>query len=126
MAGWNLALRFGLEIAAIVGISAAAWQSAQGVLRWVLVVGAPLIAIVLWGTFNVRDDPSRSGEAPVEVSGWARLALEAFILGAGAVGLLVAVGPWPAAAFLVLTGLHYLVAGERIRWLLDPSQPPGS
>ncbi len=115
-------MRFGLEITALVSIATVAWQGTEGVLRWIAVVGAPLAAVVLWGTFNVKGDPSRSGKAPVEVSGWVRLLLEVFILGAGAVGLLVVVGAWLAAAFVALTALHYVVAWKRIIWLLDPSR----
>ena len=125
MAGWNLALRLGLEIAALVGIGGSAWQGAEGTLRWVAAVAAPLVAVVLWGTFNVLGDPSRSGKAPIEVSGLVRLTLEAFVLGAGGVGLLFVFGPWLAASFVALTTLHYAAARKRIRWLLDPSHSPG-
>lgn len=118
MAGWNLALRFGLEVAALVGLGAGAWSAASGVLRVVLVVVVPLVAAVAWATFNVLGDPSRSGEAPVEVAGPVRLALELAILVGGVVGL--AIAGWTVVAVVVgaLLTLHYATTGPRLRWLL--------
>lgn len=81
---WNLALRFGLELAALVGLAMGAWAVSAGWLGWVAAVLVPLVAASVWGLFNVLDDPSRSGKAPVEVSGWIRLWLELLILGSGA------------------------------------------
>ncbi len=90
MAGWNLALRFGLELAALAGIATAAWRAADGPWRWVAAVALPLIAATAWATFIVPNDPSRSGRAPVEVPGSIRLALEFAVFGAGAAGFLSA------------------------------------
>ena len=121
MVAWNLGLRLGLEVTALVAIGALAWDATGGGLRWFAVVAAPLVAATLWGVFNVKDDPSRSGEAPVEVAGAVRLAVEAVVLGAGAIGLVVVVGLWLAAVFVLLTALHYGVGRERVIWLLAPS-----
>jgi hypothetical protein len=118
MRPWNLALRLGLEIGALAGLGLAAWNQGGGVVRWVAVVAAPLVGAALWGTFNVLDDPSRSGRAPVEVRGWVRLALELLVLGAGWVGYSLAGYPLIGAAFAALTVLHYSVAYPRVRWLL--------
>ncbi len=38
MAGWNLALRFGLELGALVGLGYGAWKLAPGLTRWPAVV----------------------------------------------------------------------------------------
>jgi len=54
---WNLALRLGLEIGALAGLGIAAWNLTEGGARWVAVVAAPVVAAVLWGTFNVVGDP---------------------------------------------------------------------
>ena len=69
MPGWNLALRFGLDLAALAGLAAAAWKLGSGPGRWIGVVAVPVAAATVWGVFNVLDDPSRSGAAPVEVNG---------------------------------------------------------
>jgi hypothetical protein len=118
VAGWNLALRFGLELGALAGLGAGAWTLTSGGMRWVAVVVVPLVAAALWGVFNVPDDPSRSGAAPVEVPGWARLTLELVVLGGGAIGLGVAGGPALGIAFALLVAFHYATSWSRVEWLL--------
>ena len=119
VAPWNLALRFGIEIAAFVGIGMAASSVASGWIRWVIVGLVVLATVSAWGIFNVVDDPSRSGRAPVEVPGWARLVLELVILGGAAVAL-VLVGRlsfgWVLAGLVLV---HYLSSWSRVRWLLE-------
>lgn len=119
MAGWNLALRFGLEIAALVGLAAGAWAVSTGWVRWVAVVVVSLGAATIWGTFNVVGDPSRSGEAPVEVAGWIRLLIELFVLAAGVAGFVLADRPLVAGVLAVLVIFHYATSVSRIRWLLE-------
>jgi hypothetical protein len=118
MAAGNLALRFGLEVATVGALAAAGWQQGSGATRWVAALGLPLLAVVGWGTFNVPDDPSRSGRAPVVVPGWARLALELAILTSGALALGVVAGPAWAAGFVALAAIHYMLSLRRVRWLL--------
>jgi hypothetical protein len=118
MAGWNLGLRFGLELGALAGLGAAAWRLTSGRARPVAVVAAPVAAAAVWGVFNVLDDPSRSGTAPIEVPGSARLAIEFFILCAGAAAVAVAGRPTVAAGFAALIAAHYATSRSRIRWLL--------
>jgi hypothetical protein len=119
MAGWNLALRFGLELGALAGLGAAAWHLTSGSIRWIAVIIVPVLAAVIWGVFNVLDDPSRSGEAPVEVAGWVRLSIELLILGGGAAGFYIAGQPNIAITFAILVIFHYATTWSRIQWLLD-------
>jgi hypothetical protein len=119
MRPWNLALRFGLEIGALTGLGIAAWTQTDGAARLVAVAAAPLAAAALWGTFNVVDDPSRSGEAPVEVPGPVRLAIELTVLGGGSIVFGIAGRPAIGTAFAALTVLHYTVGRERVYWLLS-------
>jgi hypothetical protein len=119
MAGWNLALRFGLELGALAGLGAAAWHLTSGSIRWIAVIIVPVLAAVIWGVFNVLDDPSRSGEAPVEVAGWVRLCIELVILGGGAAGFYIAGQRNIAIAFAILIIFHYGTTWNRIQWLLD-------
>jgi hypothetical protein len=119
MRPWNLALRLGLEIGALIGLGVAAWNQTGGVARWIAVVALPLAGAALWGTFNVLDDPSRSGEAPVEVPGWVRLTVELFVLGGGWVAYVIAGNPVISATFAALTVLHYAVSRARVCWLLN-------
>ncbi|MEE9582032.1 MAG: YrdB family protein, partial [Acidimicrobiia bacterium] len=119
MASWNLALRFGLEVAAFVGLGAAAWDQTTGATRWIAVIAVSVGAMAVWGIFNVLNDPSRSGKAPVEVPGWVRLAIELLILGAGtfAIGAVWSSGFGIAVAVLIT--LHYAASWGRVRWLLN-------
>jgi len=119
MAGWNLALRFVLELAALTGLAAAAWRLGSGPGRWVAVVALPVAVAVVWGVCNVPDDPSRSGAAPVEVDGVIRLALELAILGGGAAAVAFAARPALGVVFAVAIVGHYLVSLDRIEWLVQ-------
>ncbi|MGH1494001.1 MAG: YrdB family protein [Acidimicrobiales bacterium] len=119
MAGWNLALRFGLELGAFVGFGLAAWNLASGPVRWVAVALVPIAAAVIWGVFNVLDDPSRSGKAPVEVSGWTRLVIELLILGGGALGFAIAGYREIGIVLLALIIFHYAASTSRLRWLIQ-------
>ena len=119
MAGWNLALRFGLEIAVFTGLAMAAWKLSPGNLRWVAVIAVPIIALTIWGIFNVLDDPSRSGEAPVEVSGWIRLVIELAILAGGAAAFAIAQRPAIAIGVAVLIVIQYATSWSRIEWLIQ-------
>ena len=119
MAGWNLALRFVLELAALTGLAAAAWKLGSGPGRWIAVVAVPVAAAVVWAVFNVLDDPSRSGAAPVEVNGVVRLALELAILGGGAAAVAFAARPELGIVFALAIVGHYLVSLDRIEWLVQ-------
>ncbi|HEU5107312.1 MAG TPA: DUF2568 domain-containing protein [Micromonosporaceae bacterium] len=118
MPGWNLVLRFLLELAALAGLAFAGWQLADGALSVVLAVVLPLAAAVAWGVFAVPGDPSRGGAAPVPVPGAVRLALELLVLGGGAVAVGVAGAPVLAAVLGALIVLHLAFSGGRLRWLL--------
>jgi len=117
MAGWNLALRFALEIGALIGLGIAAWQSTSGPVRWLAAIAVPLVAAAVWGTFNVLNDPSRSGEAPVEVAGWIRLVIELTILGGGAVAIGMVGGRIAGIGFAVLVLVQYATSWSRVQWL---------
>ena len=119
MAGWNLALRFLLELAALAGLAAAGWRLGSGPGRWIGVVAVPVVAAVAWGVFNVSDDPSRSGAAPVEVNGLIRLALELLILGGGAAAVAFTARPEQGIVFALAIVGHCLVSLDRVEWLVQ-------
>jgi hypothetical protein len=119
MAGWNLALRFGLELGALTGLAVAAWHFSSGVMRWIAVIAVPIVAAVIWATFNVLDDPSRSGVAPVEVNGWVRLGVELLVLGGGALAIALSGQSTVAIGFAVLVAVHYAASTSRIDWLVQ-------
>ena len=113
----NLAVRFLLEILALVALGAWARVQFSGAWGFILMILIPLLAAAAWGTFNVKDDPSRSGKAPVPVPGFVRLLLEFAFFGFATWALFrlnITYG-W-VFGFVVLA--HYLVSYDRIRWLL--------
>lgn len=114
----NLLLRFCLELAALTGIGMVAFQAGEGMIGYAYSIAAVLFAAVAWGVFNVPDDPSRSGKAPVRVSGPVRLAIELAILLGGSLSFHLAGHTWIAIAHAALIALHYALSGDRLRWLL--------
>ena len=119
----NLALRFMLEVAGLFAIGFWGWQQGDGFVSYVLAIGLPLIAAIIWGTFNVPEDPSRSGKAPVPIPGWLRLILELAFFGF-AVWCLFDVGARQLAIGLaVVVLLHYAVSYDRLSWLVRQKTP---
>jgi hypothetical protein len=114
----NLAIRFLLELSALVTMGVWGWRQGQGWLRVVLALGIPLIAAVIWGTFAVPNDPSRSGAAPIAVPGMLRLAIElAFLIFAtwALYDLGVTTLSWTLG---VIVALHYIASYDRILRLI--------
>jgi len=72
----NLAVRFLLEIAGLAALVMLGWYCGEGINRYLLALGLPLIAAAFWGIFAVPGDPSRSGETVVQIPGVVRLLLE--------------------------------------------------
>lgn len=114
----NLGLRFLLELVALWALGLWGWKTGEGALRWVLVLGLPLVAAVAWGIFAVPDDPSRSGGAPVPVPGVLRLVLELALFVFAVLSLRgVGLERWSMGLAVVVI-LHYAVSYDRVAWLL--------
>ena len=114
----NLALRFLLEIAGLVSIGYWGWSQHDGLLRFALAMGAPLLAAILWATFAVPEDRSRSGKAPVPVPGPVRLVLELAFFGFAAWALYDAGKATLALVLAAIVVIHYALSYDRIAWLL--------
>ncbi|MBU1099119.1 MAG: YrdB family protein [Bacteroidetes bacterium] len=113
----NMALRFILEIAALIAMGYWGWLKGVGVLSYALAFGIPLLAATLWGVFAVPHDPSRSGKAPIPIPGLLRLALELAIF-AFATWALFDLGSLITGWMLcIIVTIHYLVSFERSIWL---------
>lgn len=114
----NLAARFLLEVAALVALGYWGFSQFGGVLQWLIGLGLPLLAMIAWGTLRVPGDSSNNGQAPVEVPGLVRLALEALMFGL-AVGLLFAADQagWAIGLAAALV-IHYALSYDRVAWLL--------
>lgn len=111
----NLAVRFLLELAALLAMGVWGGRQADGWLRFILALGVPLIAAALWGVFRVPDDP---GSAPVAVPGVVRLALELVFFGF-ATWALYDIGATNSSWVLgIVVVVHYIISYDRIRWLI--------
>jgi hypothetical protein len=119
----NLVFRFLLELSALGALGYWGWAQHHGWLRILMAFGVPLVAAVLWHTFAVPGDRSRSGKAPVAVPGFVRLVLELAVFGAGSWALYAAGQAVPALALGIAVVLHYALSYDRIAWLLG--QHPG-
>jgi hypothetical protein len=114
----NLALRFLLELSALVSLGYWGWTRHEGALRIVLVIALPLAAAAVWGVFTTPGDRTRSPEAVVPTPGIIRLVIEALLF-AGAVFALFAAGQRiPGWIFAGIVVLHYGISYERIAWLM--------
>ena len=114
----NLAVRFILEIAGLMALGWWGWNQTEGILRFVLALGVPILAAVLWATFAVPDDLSRSGEARVPVPGIVRLLLE-LVFFTSATWSLFAMGVTTLGWIYGITVLvHYVVSYDRVAWLV--------
>lgn len=95
----NYILRFALEMAMLASLSYWGFHSQDGVLAWVLGLGAPVLAAALWGSF-MSPKAARPTRDP------ARILLELAIFGAG-VAALGAAGPaWLAVVLGVAVLVH--------------------
>lgn len=117
----NLAARFVLELVALIALGRWGWMYNAGLLRFVLAVGIPLLAAVLWGTFAVPNDPSRSGKAAAPVPGIARLLLEAVFFALAAAALFSTGATALGWTFATTVAIHYLLSYDRVLWLLRQS-----
>ena len=115
----NLSLRFLLELAGLVALGMWGWQYGNN--SWLsnaLGAGIPVFAAAIWGVFNVLNDPSRSGKAPIQVPGIIRLTIELafFALPTWALHDL---GYYSYSWLLGgLTVLHYIISYNRLLWLI--------
>ena len=115
----NLALRFILELCAIASVGFGGWNISNGFFKYVLAVLFPIILATIWGVFNVPNDPSRSGKAPICVSGITRIILE-FGIFAIAIWTLYILGFIKLSiVFGVLVIVHYSLSFDRIKWLIS-------
>lgn len=116
---FNLAIRFLLELAALLSVGIWGYKQSDNWLRFILMLVLPILLAVLWGTFAVPDDPSRSGAAPVPVPGALRLVLElAFFSFASWCLYNIGATKW-CWVMVVVVSLHYLVSYDRIIWLFN-------
>ena len=114
----NLILRFLLEIIAFISLGIWGWRQSESWLRIVLAVGIPIIMAIIWGTFAVPNDPSRSGSAPVITAGFIRLIIELGVFGFAIWSLSDMEWNRISLIFGIVVLAHYIVSYDRVLWLL--------
>jgi hypothetical protein len=114
----NLALRFILEIVALVSVGVWGWRFTDQWPPYILAIGIPVVLALVWGTFNVPNDPSRSGGAPIAVSGRVRLGIEVGVFAIAAWALYDLGYTNISLIFVIAVIVHYIASHERIVWLL--------
>lgn len=106
MRGINLALRFILELAVLLALAVWGFSSSDElIVQLILGLGAPLLAMTVWGTFI-------SPKAPRRLDDPIRVGIEVVIFGLGALALVMAGLPLPgillAAAAAISLVLMFL------------------
>jgi Protein of unknown function (DUF2568) len=105
----NDGLRFLLELAALGSLAYWGFSEYGGAVQWLLGLGAPLLAAVVWGMF-VAPKASRPTVDPI------RLVLEVAVFGAGVAALFAAGRTALALVFAALVVVHLgltFVLGQR-------------
>ena len=114
----NLMIRFLLEVAAIAAVGIWGWKQGADWSRFLWAVLLPILFMTVWGVFAVPNDPSRSGNAPVPISGWLRILLEVVIFSCTAWALYDLGFNRIVLVFGIICLLHYIVSYDRVLWLL--------
>ncbi len=120
----NLAVRFALELSALAAFGVWGWQQGDGWTAIALAVGLPALAAVIWGTFAVVGDPSRSGSAPIAVPGFVRLVLELAVFALATWALYDVGAHWLSLAMGAVVLAHYATSYDRVVWLLRHEEAP--
>jgi hypothetical protein len=117
----NLLFRFLLELIVLGVVGVWCWKFFEGSLGTVLAFFIPFALAVIWGSFAVPEDPSRSGKSPVPTPGPLRLLLELSFF-AFATWCLFDLGVSVfAITFALLVLVHYVISADRVKWLLKKS-----
>lgn len=114
----NLTLRFLLELIALFAMGYLGFKQIDSWFRFVLAIGIPLVFATIWGVFNVPDDPSRSGNAPVIVAGIVRLIIELTFFALATLAIYKVGFTKYSMVFGAIVVLHYVLSYDRIVWLL--------
>lgn len=101
--GANLALRFLLELCALVALAYWGFETGSGAIaKFALGIGAPLVAAVVWGAFVAP-------RAPVKPPGVVVLLLEVLVFGSAAAALAVTGDRTLALAFAVVVVINAIL-----------------
>ena len=114
----NLAVRFILEIIALIALGYGGWHAGEGLLRYLLAIGLPLLMAYLWGAYRTPNEPHHPQHTTRPIPGWARLLLEAVTFGGGAWGFFSTGATTWGWLFVAVVLVHYALSYDRVAWLL--------
>ena len=114
----NLALRFLLELTTLIAAGIWGWNIGEGITPYLFAFTIPILLAAAWGTFNVPNDPSRSGKAPIKTPGIIRLILELSFFTFGTWCLFDLQYTNISILFSTIVIGHYAVSYDRIKWLV--------
>jgi hypothetical protein len=97
----NLVLAFTLELAMLAALAYTGFQI-DGPLRFVVGIGAPLLAILIWGRFLAPKSTTR-------LTGWAYLAAKFTLFGIAAIGLALVGQAALAIIFIVVSVVNQVL-----------------
>jgi hypothetical protein len=104
VAALTLAVRFLLELVALLALGLWGWHTTDGAPRVLLALGAPLLAAAAWGTWVAPKARRRLADP-------ARLGVEAAVFGAGVAGLAASgLTGWASALAVVVVVDEVLLA----------------
>ncbi len=106
----NLALRFGLELAALAGLAVWGLNATGGVARFGLAIAAMLAGAVVWGIWCAPKSARRLAQP-------ARTVVEAAVFALGALGYAASGHATTAAIFVALAILNWALL---VAWRQDP------
>ena len=113
----NAGLRFLLELAALFAVGYWGWHLDIGALRFIVAVAGPVSFAAIWYTFNVKNDPSRSGKAPVPVPGIVRLGIELFLFAVAVAAAFASMSSLIGVIFGLALLASYAASYKRIVWM---------
>jgi hypothetical protein len=114
----NLAVRFLLELAALVAYGILGWHLGSGLpLKVILALVLVVVAATLWGIFAVKGDRGRADKGPIMVPGWVRLIVEVGIFIGAIWGLYAAGATVAALCFGIVVVLQLIASYDRLLWL---------
>lgn len=99
----NIAIRFILEVCALVCLAYWGFQNNQGILMKLgLGIGSPLLIAIIWGVFG-------SPAAPISVKGFHRILLELLIFGLATLALYSSGKPTLAIIYAIIVVLNRIL-----------------
>jgi hypothetical protein len=116
----NDVLRFLLELVALASLAYWGFSEFDGGAQWLIALGTPLFAAVVWGTF-MSPKASRPTVDPV------RLVIEIAVFGSGVAALFAADAAVIAVVLAVVAGLHLALTfalGQRPSGEAATAPPP--